>query len=130
MSVLDRGWVWVLYSDKSLVCVVQNNSSFLHVSETICMVKKGKGEGAEMGDGEDEEMEEVKQGPLAGRGPTVQDRWMLTHEITPLATELLQNRGVSGRFLISYSIVETEAQMSYILFQQHIHNQRVGRLSM
>ena len=42
----------------------------------------------------EEEMEEAKEGVSGGRGTGVRDKWMSSHEITPLATQLLSSGGV------------------------------------
>ena len=66
------------------------------------MLKKEKEEdleregGGEGGEGErDEDMEDVREGTAGGYGCNIRDRWMLSHDITPLAMELLALRGVS-----------------------------------
>lgn len=77
--------------------------------EVVCMAKKEKeDDGGEVvvksevvGVGEggmEEEMEGVKAEGSAstGRALNIRDKWMLTHEITPLANELLNNGGVSA----------------------------------
>ena len=71
-------------------------------AETVCLLKKekeedlekeGRGEG---GEGErDEYMEDVREGSAGGHGCNIRDKWMLSHDITPLAMELLTSRGVS-----------------------------------
>ena len=68
----------------------------------MCILKKEKEEDWEReaggGGGEvdrDEEMEDVRDGSARGRGFAIRDKWMLSHDITPLAMELLTSREVS-----------------------------------
>ena len=42
----------------------------------------------------EEDMEEVKEGGISGRGQGIRDKWMSSHEITPLAMHLLSNTRV------------------------------------
>ena len=55
---------------------------------------EGEGRGGRVIGG-DEEMEEVREGSAAGQNCSVRDKWTLTHDITPLALELLASKGVS-----------------------------------
>ena len=71
-------------------------------AETVCMLIKEKEEDLEKeergegGEGErDEDMEDVREGSAGGHGCNIRDKWMLSHDITPLAMELLTSRGVS-----------------------------------
>ena len=58
--------------------------------------REGEGEGRGGGAiGGDEEMEEVREGSAAGQNCSARDKWTLTHDITPLALELLASKGVS-----------------------------------
>ena len=42
----------------------------------------------------EEEMEGVREGVAGGQGLSIHDKWLLTHDITPLAAEFLASRGV------------------------------------
>lgn len=66
------------------------------------MAKKEKAEEKEKGTGDgerDEEMEDVRDSSAGGGGFAIRDRWMLCHDITPLAMDVLTSKGVSVRFL-------------------------------
>lgn len=70
-------------------------------AETVCMAKKEKAEEKEKGGGDgerDEEMEDVRDSSAGGGGFTIRDRWMLCHDITPLAMDVLTSKGVSVHF--------------------------------
>ena len=55
----------------------------------------GGGEGERSEGGDMEEMEEVREGVAGGPGLGIRDKWMSSHEMTPLAMELLSSGGVS-----------------------------------
>lgn len=85
-------------------------SASLVSAETVCMAKKEKAEEKEKEAGEggggerDEEMEDVRDSSAGGGGGgfAIRDRWMLSHNITPLAMDILTSKGVS--VCVSYSI--------------------------
>lgn len=69
----------------------------MYIAETICLSKKAVEEekGEEGGELEnEEEMEEVKEGGVSGRGLGIRDKWMSSHEISPLAIHLITNTAV------------------------------------
>lgn len=81
------------------------------------MAKKEKAEekekeGGDGGGGErDEEMEDVRDSSAGGGGGfAIRDKWMLCHDITPLAMDILTSKGVSVCFLQHQSLkIDTPA---------------------
>ena len=95
--------------------------------ESVCMTKrKGEGEkggeeGGRGGEGEraeetelDEEMVEVRGGVAGGQGLGIRDKWMSSHEITPLAIQLLSSSGVCHT-----------VRLFYIMSVLHYHKPRI-----
>ena len=61
------------------------------------MVRK---QGEEEKGGEvEEEMEEEKEGGASRRGASIRDKWMSSHEVTPLANHILSSGGVCPLFI-------------------------------
>ena len=112
----------------TLVCPIMVQFS-MHVCnvESVCMTKrKGEGEkggeeGGRGGEGEraeetelDEEMVEVRGGVAGGQGLGIRDKWMSSHEITPLAIQLLSSSGVCHT-----------VRLFYIMSVLHYHKPRI-----
>ena len=77
--------------------------------------KGGEGGGEKCDSGEvEEEMEEVKEGGAGWRGSGIRDKWMSSHEISPLASHLLSSGGVSSLSLASLCVLTLLGGVTYL----------------